>query len=191
MTSTPTQPLTDEQLADWHERYRKIVLSPHSALLDNIPALIAEVRRLREPSLARNQPCGCVICICADPVKCHGCGALECGTHPVGEIPDPVYEPHPLHARISSLECQVVTIRDALGEANIALNAVNRIENPYPVPESAFVSGVIEQLESALSSSSDYAGKIVIDKTWLHEWQQEKARSGEMVSDSLRKGMDG
>ncbi len=40
---------------------------------------------------------------------------------------------------------------EALKEARIALKAVNRIENPYPVPESAFVSGVIEQLESALS----------------------------------------
>src|SRR3990167_4780706 len=30
--------------------------------------------------LARNQPCGCIICSCEDEVQCHGCGAKNCGT---------------------------------------------------------------------------------------------------------------
>jgi hypothetical protein len=41
--------------------------------------------------LARHQPCGCVICWCEDEEQCHGCGAKHCGTHPIGEIPNPVY----------------------------------------------------------------------------------------------------
>src|SRR5690606_4465386 len=27
----------------------------------------------------RNQPCGCVMCVCADERQCHGCGAKHCG----------------------------------------------------------------------------------------------------------------
>lgn len=41
--------------------------------------------------LARHQPCGCVVCTCDDEDRCHGCGAKHCGTHPVGQIPNPVY----------------------------------------------------------------------------------------------------
>lgn len=44
--------------------------------------------------LAKTQPCGCVVCTCEDDEKCHGCGAKHCGTHPIGEIPDPVYVPN-------------------------------------------------------------------------------------------------
>lgn len=42
--------------------------------------------------LARHQPCGCVICACEDDEQCQGCGAKNCGKHPEGEIPNPVYE---------------------------------------------------------------------------------------------------
>ena len=42
--------------------------------------------------LARHQPCGCVVCICEDEIKCYGCGAKNCGTHIPGEIPNPVYD---------------------------------------------------------------------------------------------------
>lgn len=41
--------------------------------------------------LAKNQPCGCVVCTC-DEFQCQGCGAHHCGTHPVGKIPNPVYK---------------------------------------------------------------------------------------------------
>jgi len=44
-----------------------------------------------ERLLAKHQPCGCVICDCEDDHRCHGCGAKHCGTHPVHEIPNPVY----------------------------------------------------------------------------------------------------
>lgn len=45
--------------------------------------------------LAKFQPCGCVICDCEADHRCHGCGAKNCGTHKVGEIPNPVYEVQP------------------------------------------------------------------------------------------------
>ena len=41
--------------------------------------------------LAKNQPCGCVVCYCENGEKCLGCGAKNCGTHPVGKIPNPVF----------------------------------------------------------------------------------------------------
>ena len=41
--------------------------------------------------LAKHQPCGCVVCTCEDEVQCQGCGAKHCGTHPVGQIPQPVF----------------------------------------------------------------------------------------------------
>jgi len=43
--------------------------------------------------LQRNQPCGCIVCMCDDDERCHGCGAKHCGTHPVGQIPNPMTEP--------------------------------------------------------------------------------------------------
>jgi hypothetical protein len=41
--------------------------------------------------LDRYQKCGCIVCICDDDERCHGCGAQHCGTHAVGKIPEPVY----------------------------------------------------------------------------------------------------
>ena len=42
--------------------------------------------------LARQQPCGCIVCICEDDKQRQGCGASNCGSHPPGQIPNPVYE---------------------------------------------------------------------------------------------------
>lgn len=47
-----------------------------------------------ERLLARNQPCGCVVCYCENEDQCQGCGAKNCGTHPVGDMPSPLYT-HP------------------------------------------------------------------------------------------------
>lgn len=46
-------------------------------------------------TLSRNQPCGCIVCICEDEFQCQGCGAKNCGTHSLGEIPNPVYDESP------------------------------------------------------------------------------------------------
>jgi hypothetical protein len=43
------------------------------------------------PTLAKCQPCGCVVCTCETDDPCNGCGASHCGTHPVGAIPSPFY----------------------------------------------------------------------------------------------------
>lgn len=46
----------------------------------------------QQPELCRTQPCGCVICFCENETQCMGCGAKHCGTHPVGQLPNPVYQ---------------------------------------------------------------------------------------------------
>lgn len=51
------------------------------------------VRADLAPRLAKHQPCGCIICTCESDEQCSGCGAKSCGNHPVGEVPNPVYEP--------------------------------------------------------------------------------------------------
>ena len=48
---------------------------------------------MAEMLLARYQPCGCIICSCENEEnKCHGCGASHCGNHPLGELPNPVFD---------------------------------------------------------------------------------------------------
>lgn len=42
--------------------------------------------------LARNQPCGCVVCICEDDVQCQGCGAKNCGNPDCKVLTAPVME---------------------------------------------------------------------------------------------------
>jgi hypothetical protein len=81
-------------------------------------------------TLAKHQPCGCVVCTCEDPEQCHGCGAKHCGTHPVGEIPSPLYaaptvqaapiEPQPAHSKSEYKR------RVTLGDPNVLPPAAGR-----------------------------------------------------------------
>lgn len=43
----------------------------------------------------REQPCGCVYCICEDVIRCQGCGAKMCEEHKIGGITNPVMVPCP------------------------------------------------------------------------------------------------
>jgi hypothetical protein len=66
------------------------LISQQNAPTD-LPTVAGMVRRDVGKILAKHQPCGCVVCTCEDDVQCHGCGAKHCGTHPVGEIPNPLF----------------------------------------------------------------------------------------------------
>ena len=37
--------------------------------------------KLEASDLLRYLPCGCVLCICEDDERCHGCGARLCAYH--------------------------------------------------------------------------------------------------------------
>lgn len=57
-----------------------------------VPSYWAQAHKWdRDVLLAKHQPCGCVVCTCEDEEQCHGCGAKNCGDHPVGKMPNPVY----------------------------------------------------------------------------------------------------
>ena len=63
---------------------------------EKLNAILVKCRVILENNsdklLSRNQPCGCVVCLCEDEVQCHGCGAKNCGTHSGGQMPNPVYD---------------------------------------------------------------------------------------------------
>lgn len=67
----------------------------------------AEPQETRMPILKKNQPCGCIVCTCEGD-RCSGCGAKHCGTHPIAQIPNPVYERHALLERAESKNIQLV-----------------------------------------------------------------------------------
>jgi hypothetical protein len=62
---------------------------------EKLQALKARCEALLEtasrPLLARDQQCGCRVCNCENEYQCQGCGATNCGTHPAGQIPNPIY----------------------------------------------------------------------------------------------------
>lgn len=41
-------------------------------------ALAEQRQQFMEPPLAREQPCGCVVCVCDSDERCYGCGAKNC-----------------------------------------------------------------------------------------------------------------
>ena len=78
-------------------------------LLERIAELEAE--NVNSPTRARNQPCGCLVCICANDEQCQGCGALNCKT--VGCVftepgqPRIAWEDHPLVKRAEAAEAKL------------------------------------------------------------------------------------
>lgn len=52
---------------------------------------LVEQSQAQQEALAKHQPCGCVICTCEHETQCQGCGAKNCGTHAVGQMPNPAY----------------------------------------------------------------------------------------------------
>lgn len=55
------------------------VAAIRTLIRDAVMKALAEQRqRFIEPPLAREQPCGCVVCVCDDDERCYGCGAKNC-----------------------------------------------------------------------------------------------------------------
>lgn len=73
---------------------------------DKLEEELAEEKKAREEwegrTLARNQPCGCVICICGGE-RCAGCGSRPCNSFPHG-TDNAVWEKNPLLDRAEAAE---------------------------------------------------------------------------------------
>lgn len=84
--------------------------------LQKIKAKCQELLAIADgPILAKDQPCGCRVCICEDPDQCHGCGAANCGTHPIGHIPNSVYSPDCAGPAKAGWRTTIAAIDDLLG----------------------------------------------------------------------------
>lgn len=100
-----------ELTATFHatEEYARLIAYDEPGLVAIALPLDVPIPAPTEPAaperlLARNQPCGCVVCSCDAPC-CFGCGARHCGTHRVGQIPNPVYEPTAPAPQPEASEC--------------------------------------------------------------------------------------
>lgn len=70
---------------------------------------------LATPTLAKHQPCGCVVCTCGDVERCGGCGARMCDRHrddrpSLASDPATVWEAHPLLARAEAAEARCAAL---------------------------------------------------------------------------------
>jgi hypothetical protein len=72
------------------ERVRNLTDELHDALSVNAPPAAPVAGR--EPAETRTEPCGCVICVCADEKKCQGCGAKCCPAHARALAADAAHE---------------------------------------------------------------------------------------------------
>ena len=53
------------------------IFATETSIVDAVKQLLMD----KGVSLCGTQPCGCVYCVCEDPVQCHGCGAKFCDQH--------------------------------------------------------------------------------------------------------------
>lgn len=86
-----TEKITRDRIEHWREHLTYI--EPlHVEELEALCTLALQALAMQpRPTLHKYQSCGCVICTCENDEQCQGCGAKHCGTHPLGEIPHPIY----------------------------------------------------------------------------------------------------
>lgn len=123
-----------------------------------IRKMLGDAPQPAEQPLAKNQPCGCVVCTCEDERQCQGCGARHCGAHPVGEIPNPAHvRPTAPPAQGESIEKRVSDLRTDLDRNHLLNEAACRadyffrqLDGSYSFPScGGQVSQIIEMLLAA------------------------------------------
>lgn len=68
--------VADIMLAEWRKR-RKEVEEPSA----DRPSTVGEYEAMLRDPLKRVRHCGCIVCLCRDEERCHGCGARMCDMH--------------------------------------------------------------------------------------------------------------
>ncbi len=91
------QPTRDQLAAGFAQAIVSKFREPADAAV-NAPGIAEDAYRLADALLAERErrdapvpvqiakPCGCVTCVCADPERCHGCGATTCAEHAKGPL---------------------------------------------------------------------------------------------------------
>lgn len=128
--------------------------------------------------LAKHQPCGCIICTCEDEMRCHGCGAKHCGTHSLGQLPDPIFEDRPEEA---TPETDAATHDDwSGGTPAVEVETCKRLErerNHYKAKAEALLASAdaisaaardLRKFKKFPESVEALAGKIILE---LHPFQ--------------------
>ncbi len=106
------------------------------------------------PTLAKHQPCGCVICTCEDEQQCRGCGAKHCGNrtdHPPYVVQQPAAE-RDLEEREQRDEA---LLRQALGRAHqTAMEQTLKARTP----ECAEFAGIAQDLDFVVAALRERLG---------------------------------
>ena len=117
-----------------------------------------------ERTLAREQPCGCLVCICEDEEHCHGCGARFCGNHfsHVDRIPNPKWiedTPKPISDNLAWLKAWMLADRRRTLILLDVLSVACRKEDGVPfalfmlrLTDAQFAECLIEAAEKCLGS---------------------------------------
>lgn len=97
----------------WHDIIRAELDRAYDFYMDQLDRAAPQPAE-QQPALARYQPCGCVVCTCEHETQCQGCGAHHCGTHPVGQIPEPAYQQQSpdVKALVEALEQCITSMLD-------------------------------------------------------------------------------
>lgn len=111
-----------------------------------------EIKLYKAPEFARNQPCGCVTCHCEDLIKCHGCGAKNCGTHEAGEIPNPIYKNNPQLDKIKDLAAQNEKLKKEV------LATINRFQDMVGFQDGESRNQLIVEIYNAVEATLSELG---------------------------------
>ena len=127
----------------------------------------AEIERLKNERVPkREQPCGCILCMCASSTQCLGCGSQSCwddGCDAKKGIFE--YERHPLIERAEKVEAELDEARAAFGRQNESRRALARIlmdMGVYAEAMGKLTSGRLDAAEALLKDKTQEpaSGKV-------------------------------
>ena len=114
----------------------------------------AAEEKVAERRLAKLQQCGCIVCDCVSDLQCHGCGAKHCGTHPAGQIPNPIYQPVVAESATTDDLCIATSIikmlENDIKEGNIKFSKQDRMG--YHIDPKQFYDRTILEFNEALKN---------------------------------------
>lgn len=128
----------------------------------------------RDATLARHQPCGCVVCVCDDDVQCQGCGAKNCGSHEPGKLPNPVYNrPRVFCASLADWlddEVPIEWLADLLDLIRKTPNLDWQLLTKRPENWGARIEGVLKWIEVIPDWDAPGEHRLEQLRNWLADW---------------------